>query len=65
MAGEVSMRVKVKRGRENLVSEEQRDAKMEYEWQRGVESLQGQVTAARSGPLFREKKIGLGGVAKN
>ena len=28
----------------------------EYVWQRGVESLQGQVTAARSWPLFREKK---------
>ena len=28
----------------------------EYVWQRGVESLQGQVTAARSGPLFREEK---------
>ena len=28
----------------------------EYVWQRGVESLQGRVTAARSGPLFREEK---------
>ena len=28
----------------------------EYVWQRGVESLQGRVTAARSWPLFREKK---------
>ena len=28
----------------------------EYVWQRGVESLQGRVTAARSWPLFREEK---------
>ena len=28
----------------------------EYVWQRGVESLQGQVTAAQSWPLFRPKK---------
>ena len=28
----------------------------EYVWQRGVESLQGRVTASRSWPLFREKK---------
>ena len=28
----------------------------EYVWQRGVGSLQGPVTAARSWPLFREKK---------
>ena len=28
----------------------------EYVWQRGVGSLQGRVTAARSGPLFREEK---------
>ena len=28
----------------------------EYVWQRGVESRQGRVTAARSWPLFREKK---------
>ena len=31
----------------------------EHVWQRGVESLQGQVTAARSGPLFRAKKKNL------
>ena len=37
----------------------------EYVWQRGVGSLQGRVTAARSWPLFREKKITLGGVGKN
>ena len=29
----------------------------EYVWQRGVESLQGRVTAARSGPLFQEEKM--------
>ena len=28
----------------------------EYVWQRGVDSLEGRVTAARSWPLFREKK---------
>ena len=31
----------------------------EYVWQRGVESLQGRVTATRSGPLFRAKKKNL------
>ena len=31
----------------------------EYVWQRGVESLQGRVTAARSWPLFRAKKKNL------
>ena len=29
----------------------------EYVWQRGVESLQGRVTAAQSWPLFQEKKM--------
>ena len=28
----------------------------EYVWQRGLESLQSRVTAARSGHLFREEK---------
>ena len=36
----------------------------EYVWQRGVKSLQGQVTTAQR-PLFREKKITEGGVTKN
>ena len=35
-----------------------------YVWQRGVESLQGRVTAARSWPLFREKKNHIGRCCK-
>ena len=34
-------------------------SRSEYVWQRGVESLQGRVTAAWSWPLFREKKNSL------
>ena len=37
----------------------------EYVWQRGVGSLQGRVTAARSWPLFREEKNHLRRCCKN
>ena len=37
----------------------------EYVWQRGVESLQGRIMAARSWPLFREKKNHLRRCSKN